>query len=73
MRRRRRRRAADALAECRRPAEEIDWDDASVSGAAQSTLADIGRRAGAEGMLIGRASGAGRGCDVRRTHRISGS
>lgn len=43
-------------------------DYASVSGAAQSTLAEIGRRAGAEGMLIGRAAGASAAANVRWTH-----
>ena len=43
-------------------------DYATVSGAAPSTLAEIGRRAGAEGMLIGRASGSSAAANVRWTH-----
>jgi len=43
-------------------------DYATVSGAAPSTLAEIGRRAGAEGMLIGRAAGTSAAANVRWTH-----
>ena len=43
-------------------------DYASVSGAAPSTLVDIGRRLGGEGILIGRASGTGATANVRWTH-----
>jgi hypothetical protein len=41
---------------------------ASVSGAAPSTLAEIARRAGAEGVLVGRASGTSAAANVRWTH-----
>ncbi len=43
-------------------------DYASVSGAAPSTLAEIGRRLGGEGILIGRASGTAATANVRWTH-----
>jgi hypothetical protein len=42
-------------------------DYAGVNGAAQSTLADIGRRLGGEGVLIGRAVGGGATASVRWT------
>jgi hypothetical protein len=42
-------------------------DYAGVSGAAQSTLADIGRRLGGEGTLVGRANGTGATANVRWT------
>ncbi len=38
-------------------AEKNHLDYAGVNGAAQSTLADIGRRSGGEGILIGKAAG----------------
>jgi hypothetical protein len=43
-------------------------DYASVSGAAPSTLAEIGRRSGAEGVLVGRAAGTSAAASVRWTH-----
>jgi uncharacterized protein len=43
-------------------------DYASVSAASPSTLAEIGHRAGGEGVLIGRASGTGGAAAVRWTH-----
>ncbi len=43
-------------------------DFAAVNGAAASTLADIGRRLGAEGVLIGRAAGTLATANVRWTH-----
>jgi len=43
-------------------------DYAALSGAAPSTLADIGRRLGGEGVLIGRANGTGAAANVRWTH-----
>ena len=43
-------------------------DYAGVTGATPSTLADIGRRLGGEGILIGRASGTGATAGVRWTH-----
>jgi uncharacterized protein len=43
-------------------------DYAGVTGAAPSTLADIGRRLGGEGILIGRASSNGGSANVRWTH-----
>jgi hypothetical protein len=43
-------------------------DFAAVNGAAPSTLADIGRRLGGEGILIGKASGNGATATVRWTH-----
>jgi uncharacterized protein len=43
-------------------------DYASVSGAAPSTLAEIARRASAEGVLVGRASGTSAASNVRWTH-----
>jgi hypothetical protein len=43
-------------------------DYAGVNGAAPSTLADIGRRLGGEGILIGRASGNSGSANVRWTH-----
>jgi uncharacterized protein len=43
-------------------------DYATVNGAASSALAEIGRRFGAEGMLVGRASGTSASANVRWTH-----
>jgi hypothetical protein len=43
-------------------------DYAGVNGAAPSALADIGRRLGGEGILIGRAAGTGATANVRWTH-----
>jgi uncharacterized protein len=43
-------------------------DYAGVNGAAPSTLADIGRRLGGEGILIGRAIGTSGAANVRWTH-----
>jgi hypothetical protein len=43
-------------------------DYAGVNGAAPSTLADIGRRLGGEGILIGRATGTSAAANVRWTH-----
>ncbi len=43
-------------------------DYAGVNGAAPSTLADIGRRLGGEGVLVGRASGTSATANVRWTH-----
>jgi hypothetical protein len=43
-------------------------DYASLNGAAPATLADIGRRLGGEGILIGRASGNVATANVRWTH-----
>jgi hypothetical protein len=43
-------------------------DYAGVSGATPSALAEIGRRAGAEGVLIGRASGTSGAANVRWSH-----
>ncbi len=43
-------------------------DYAGVTGAAPSTLVDIGRRLGGEGILIGRASSNGGSANVRWTH-----
>jgi hypothetical protein len=43
-------------------------DYAGVNGAAPAVLADIGRRAGAEGTLIGRANGVADTAAVRWTH-----
>lgn len=43
-------------------------DYAGVNAAAPSTLAEIGRRMGGEGILIGRAAGAGVAANVRWTH-----
>jgi hypothetical protein len=43
-------------------------DFAAVNGAAAATLADIGRRLGAEGVLIGRAAGTLATANVRWTH-----
>jgi hypothetical protein len=43
-------------------------DYAGVSGAAPSTLADMGRRLGGEGILIGRANSNGGSANVRWTH-----
>ena len=40
-------------------------DFAAVNGGAPTTLAEIGRRIGGEGVLIGRASGAGATANVR--------
>jgi hypothetical protein len=42
-------------------------DYAGVSAAAPSALADVGRRLGGEGILIGRASGTGASANVRWT------
>jgi uncharacterized protein len=43
-------------------------DYAGVNSAAPSTLADIGRRLGGEGILIGRATGTSATANVRWTH-----
>jgi hypothetical protein len=43
-------------------------DYAGVNGTSPSTLADIGRRAGGEGVLIGRATGISATANVRWTH-----
>jgi len=43
-------------------------DYAGVNGAAPSTLADIGRRLGGEGILIGKGSGTGESANVRWIH-----
>jgi hypothetical protein len=43
-------------------------DYAGVSGTAPSTLADMGRRLGGEGVLIGRANGTSATANVRWTH-----
>lgn len=43
-------------------------DYAAVNGAAASSLAEIARRLGAEGVLIGRANGTGASAAVRWTH-----
>ena len=43
-------------------------DYAGISGASPSALADIGRRLGAEGILIGRAGGTSMSANVRWTH-----
>jgi hypothetical protein len=43
-------------------------DYAGVNGTAPSALADIGRRLGGEGILIGRAAGTGATANVRWTH-----
>jgi hypothetical protein len=43
-------------------------DYAGVSSTAPSTLADMGRRLGGEGILIGRASGTSATANVRWTH-----
>jgi hypothetical protein len=43
-------------------------DYAGVNGAAPSTLAEIGRRLGGEGILIGRGSGTGESANVRWIH-----
>jgi hypothetical protein len=43
-------------------------DYAGVNGTAPSALADIGRRLGGEGILIGRAAGTGVTANVRWTH-----
>jgi hypothetical protein len=42
-------------------------DYAGVNGAAPSTLADVGRRLGGEGILVGRASSNGGSANVRWT------
>lgn len=42
-------------------------DFAAVNGAAPATLADLGRRLGGDGILIGRADGAAAGAAVRWT------
>jgi hypothetical protein len=43
-------------------------DYAGVNGAATSSLAEIGRRLGGEGVLVGRASGTGESANVRWIH-----
>jgi uncharacterized protein len=43
-------------------------DFAAVNGGVPTTLAEIGRRIGGEGVLIGRASGAGATANVRWIH-----
>jgi hypothetical protein len=43
-------------------------DYTEVNGTAPSTLADIGRRLGGEGVLVGRANGTGATANVRWTH-----
>ena len=43
-------------------------DYAGVNGAAPTTLAEIGRRLGGEGILIGRSSGTGESANVRWIH-----
>ncbi|GAC1673760.1 MAG: DUF2066 domain-containing protein [Steroidobacteraceae bacterium] len=43
-------------------------DYAAVSSAAPSTLAEIGRRLGGEGILIGKGVGTGESANVRWTH-----
>jgi hypothetical protein len=43
-------------------------DYAAVNGAPPSTLVDLGRRLGGEGILIGRATGTGATVNVRWTH-----
>jgi hypothetical protein len=43
-------------------------DYGGVNAAAPTTLAEIGRRLGAEGILIGRAAGTGVAANVRWTH-----
>jgi uncharacterized protein len=43
-------------------------DYAAVNGAPPTTLAEIGRRLGGEGTLIGRASGTGESANVRWIH-----
>jgi hypothetical protein len=43
-------------------------DYAAASSAAPSTLAEIAKRAGAEGVLVGRASGSSTAASVRWTH-----
>jgi uncharacterized protein len=43
-------------------------DYATVSGGTASTVADMGRRIGGEGVLIGRASGGGANANVRWVH-----
>ncbi|MEP6884998.1 MAG: DUF2066 domain-containing protein [Gammaproteobacteria bacterium] len=43
-------------------------DYAAVNAAAPSTLADIGRRLGGEGVLIGKANGTGATANVHWTH-----
>jgi hypothetical protein len=43
-------------------------DYTSVSGSAPSVLAEIARRAGAEGVLVGRAAGTSAAANVRWTH-----
>jgi hypothetical protein len=47
-------------------------DYAGVNGTAPSALADIGRRLGGEGILIGRAAGTGATANVRWTHLFQG-
>jgi hypothetical protein len=43
-------------------------DYAGINGASPSTLADIGRRLGGEGILIGRAGGTSESANVRWVH-----
>jgi uncharacterized protein len=43
-------------------------DFAAVNGGSPSTLADVGKRLGSDGILIGRASGATSNAGVRWTH-----
>jgi uncharacterized protein len=43
-------------------------DYLAVNGGAPSAVAEIGRRVGGDGVLIGRASGAGANANVRWTH-----
>jgi uncharacterized protein len=43
-------------------------DFMAVNGGSPSSVAEIGRRVGGEGVLIGRASGAGANANIRWTH-----
>jgi uncharacterized protein len=49
-------------------AQRNHLDYAGVNGGAASTLADIGRRLGGDGVLIGRANGTSAAANVRWTH-----
>ncbi len=48
--------------------QKLHIDYAVVSGGSPSTLAEIGRRMGSDGVLIGRASSASANANVRWTH-----
>ena len=48
--------------------QKYHLDYAAVSGAAPSNLPELGRRAGGQGVLVGRANGTSAAASVRWTH-----